>query len=237
MEKEAKEKTVNKTADKEKVSKVTKDTAKETKSSNQSIIIAVLATALVCIVLVIVVLALTGVLRIGKNDSGETSNTSTTTTVNSGDSTEPTEEPKDDSPSTAGVTPGGVTCYNDTRVQAGKLEFCLPKHFGYGEAGGEVSSYILEDDEGWAEVKVYVKQTQQSPTQFITNLSPNLKVTNQNYKVNDVTWVRAEAGDYMLALATKHDGYIYAIFYSIKLDSDSTTKAWDMILETPVFPN
>lgn len=208
--------------------------APEVKNNNQAIIIAVLATALVCVILVFVILALTGIIRFGgneprPNEPGGYAPTSVDEPNPQGTNTTPT----DNTP--AGTTAGGVTCYEDTRVQVGKLEFCLPNEFEYGAASDGAYNYNLVDDDGWAEVKVYAEKSSQTPTQFITNLSDNLKVTNQNYTINGTTWVRAEAGDYMLALSTKKDNLLYTIFFTIKLDSDNTDEAWSKILSTPVF--
>ncbi len=222
---------------------MTKDT-KETKSntavkvtsettssdSGKTIAIAVLST-LLAVVLIILVLCLTGVIKFGGGDDRQgisgASNypNSTSTGTNGGRDSDP--EP------TGGTTAGGVTCYDETRAQVMNLEFCLPDDF---KEGGKVNdgsyAYNLVDDDGWAEVRVYATKSQQSPTQFISNLSSNLKVTNKNYSVNGTTWVRAEASDNMLAFATKSGDYLYAVLYTIKLDSDDASEAWDMIPKT-----
>lgn len=201
------------------------------KTSAQPIVIAVLSTVLICAILAVVILFATGTIRISGGNS--TGNSATTDAGSTGGNAPKNEQKNDTTP--AGTTVGGVTCYDDTRVQVGNLEFCLPDDFKYGATSGGVYSYNLVDDDGWAEVKVYAEKTSQTPTQFITNLSSNLKVTNQNYTLNGATWVRAEAGDYMLALSTRKGELVYTIFFTVKLDSDDTREAWNKILTTPVF--
>ena len=236
--KETTEKTERKSAGEAKLDKESQAiiTSLREKSNAQAIVIAILTTIIGCIIVVLGVLVATGVIQFSNNDTSEATISTSGKAEPSSDDTKNGKH-RGDGGSTAGTTKGGVTCYDDTRVQAGKLEFCLPDDFQFGAASDGVYSYNLTDDEGWAEVKVYVEKTSKTPTQVITNLSSNLKVTNQNYTVNGTTWVRAEAGDYMLALSTKHGDSIYTIFYTIKLDSDDTREAWKMILTTPIFPN
>ena len=234
----AEEKVKNSETKKPKEAETAKNKAevKESKSQTQTIVIAVLATALVCVVLTIVILALTGVIRFGNsdaglppgNDMGQNRPTEIEGTTQNG-KTESGE------PVSAGTTKGGVTCYDKTRVQVYDLEFCLPEDFEEGDKAKDGAyTYNLVDDDGWAEVHVYFMKTSRTPTQFINYLSSSLKVTDQNYTVNGTTWVRAEAGDYMQAFATKSDDYLYGVFYSIKLDSDETSEAWQMIPKTLV---
>ena len=207
--------------------KVEKEAEKPTKnSSTQSIVIAVLITLLVCVVLTVGILLLTGVLKFGETGGRPTEQN------NISSNTEPTNKPSD---GRAGTTPGGVTCYSDTRAQIYDLEFCLPKNFEEGDRGKDGAwTYNLLNDDGWAEVHAYFMKSSRTPTQFINYLSSNLKVVDQNYTVNGTTWVRAEAGDYMEAFAAQSGDYLYAVFYSIKLDSDTTKEAWKMIPETLV---
>lgn len=222
--KETKSKTAAKTTSKETAG------TKTANDSGKNVAIAVLAT-LLTVVLILLVLCLTGVIKFGGDDNRQ--NVPGTSDYPSGTTADPTGKPDSNPEPTAGTTAGGVTCYDKTRAQVVNLEFCLPDDF---REGGKVNdgayAYNLVDDDGWAEVRVYATKSQQSPTQFINNLSSNLKVTNKNYSVNGTTWVRAEASDNMLAFATKSGDYLYAVLYTIKLDSDDAREAWNMIPRT-----
>lgn len=205
--------------------------SKASNDSNKNIVIAVLAT-LLTITLILLILFLTGVLKFGSDTSHPGAGAS-----NYPSETIPDPNRKTDTTGAetggADTTPGGVTCYDDARAQVMNLEFCLPSDFRKGSKANDGSYvYNLVDDDGWAEVRVYATKSQQSPTQFINNLSSNLKVTNKNYSINGTTWVRAEASNNMLAFATKSGDYLYAVLYTIKLDSDDTYEAWDMIPKT-----
>ena len=212
------------------------------KNQTQSIVIAVLATAIVFILIIFGVLLATGVIKFGNDMATDPnhaiSNTEPTdnNSYNTGNSGKSSTSSK--SPSSAGTTENGAECYNGTRVQVERLEACLPRNFTEGNRANDGAyTYNLTNDDGWAEVHAYFLKTSRTPTQFINYLSSNLKVTNQNYTVNGITWVRAEAGDYMQAFATKSGDYLYAIFYTIKLDSDSTREAWKMIPQTITLSN
>ncbi len=206
----------------------------QAKTNTQTIVIAVLSTVLVCFVVVFAILLVTGVIKFGDGGNSnvirdDSSSQRANKRGNRSDDPKPTDE------GGAGTAKNGVTCYDDTRAQVGKLEFCLPSDFEQGSADKGVYTYNLVDDDGWAEVKVYNTKSSSSPTQYISKLSSNLKVTDQNYTVNGVTWVRAEASDNMLAFATKKNGAIYAVLLTVKLESDNTKSAREMIPETLTF--
>ena len=48
---------------------------------------------------------------------------------------------------------------------------------------------------------------------------------------NGLIWVQGETGN-ILAYATKLDGKVYAVIYTVKLDSDTTSEAMSMIPKT-----
>ena len=52
-----------------------------------------------------------------------------------------------------------------------------------------------------------------------------------NYPMNGTTWVQAENGT-SLAYATRLEDKIYAVYYVVKLDSDDTAEAMQMIPKT-----
>lgn len=202
----------------------------ESKHNTQTIIIAVLATAL-AFVLILLVLFLTGVLSFGNGT--DSNNQNAPSTVKPGTFIpEPTDTHNNDSSSSTNGNAKSLNCYDETRVRAERLEFCLPDDFRFSNVENGVYTYNLIDDDGWADVKIHIKRSQQSPTQYLTNLSSALKISNQREVINQTDWVRAEADNYMLGFATKSNDYIYAVIYTIKLASDETREAWNMIPKT-----
>ena len=62
-------------------------------------------------------------------------------------------------------------------------------------------------------------------------ISPYLEITDKSYVMNGTNWVVGENGN-SLAYATELDGIIYAVYYNVKLDSDDTAEAMQMIPKT-----
>ncbi len=123
-------------------------------------------------------------------------------------------------------------------VEINDLEFYLPYKFKEGNAaGGESESthvYNLENDSGWATVTVYVEKTNKNPGEYLLSKSRFLELNNSEYYINGQSWVEAENGS-SLAYATRHGDYVYAIIYTVKLDSETTSEAMSMIPKTLYF--
>lgn len=228
----------------------TKKSAKSTKSPNptkvvpsepqvvkrdsKSIVIAVLATILGCMVVVLMILMLTGVIKFG--GAGEPA-PAPHSTIEDGDpnGTKPGNVGLDDK---TGTSPKIVeNTYKRVRVDGNlaavrDLEFYLPDDF---EAAGKNSdgayTYNLVDDDGWAQVLVYAEESSLTPEQYLLKRSPNLDITDKSYKMNGTTWVQGENAS-TLAYATKLEDTVYALIYSVKLESDDTAEAMMMIPKT-----
>lgn len=206
----------------------------ENNKNTQSVVIAVLATVIVCAVIVFVVLIATGVIKFGGRNSGSG-------TMSGGSSTSSDSGVSSGSGGSAGESGGRKlvenTCplarVNDaTAAIVGELTFYLPDDF---DAGGKNSdgafTYNLNDDDGWAQVLVYAEESDLSPQDFLMRIGPTLEITDMNYPMNGTTWVQAENGT-SLAYATRLEDKIYAVYYVVKLDSDDTAEAMQMIPKT-----
>lgn len=189
----------------------------------QSIVIAVLATVIVCAVIIFGILLATGVIKFG-DSKGVPENAST------GQITPGTDN------KTSKIVPNSnqrVIMDDDyTLASVEDLEFYLPDDF---KAGGKnddgAYTYNLVDDDGWAQVLVYVEKSDLTPEKYLMKIGPYLDITNRNYTMNDTNWVVGENAN-SLAYATELDGTIYAVYYSVKLDSDDTAKAMQTIPKT-----
>ena len=204
---------------------------KNTGSDNgKTVAIAVLATALGCFVITFAVLAATGVIRFGG-----AGNEAPGTSINGGDTTPggKIEKPQTTTSDDEIITnPNTRVKVNGVLAEVDDLEFYLPKEF---EAGGKnqdgAYTFNLTDDDGWAQVVVYVEKTSMSPESYLLKKSPYLDINDDEYEMNGTEWVEGENGS-MLAYATELDGKVYAIIYSVKLDSDATSEAMSMIPKT-----
>ena len=212
------------------VKKKTKEEKTAEKGSGQAIAIIILSAILVFAVLTFTVLALTGVIKFGDNNNSETSQTETNSKEDHGrrrhhDNDGDDDDTLIDNPHTRVTAKGNL-------VEVDDLEFYLPYAF---KAGGKnkdgAYTYNLENDDGWAQVLVYAERSSLSPERFINKISDYLDITDDDYEMNGTEWVQAENAN-ALAYATKLDGKIYAIYYSVKLDSDATGEAMQMIPKT-----
>lgn len=198
-------------------------------TNNQSVIIAVLVTILICFVLVFGILLATGVIKFGNNDKN-TPNSDGTRQIQL-DSRDKTPGSTDTSKIIDNPNPK-VTIKDATLASVKDLEFYLPDDF---EAGGKnkdgAYTYNLVDDDGWAQVLVYAEKSNLSPKQYLLKIGPYLDITDDDYEMNGTEWVQGENGS-ALAYATELDGVIYAVYYSVKLDSDATSEAMQMIPKT-----
>ena len=197
-------------------------------SSGKTVAITILATVLGCLVIAIAVLIATGVVKFGGDaDSGDT--TGKVKPSDSGDAKKQTAGKTGDlidNPYPE-VTVGGATL-----AEVGDLKFYLPKEF---QSGGKnkdgAYTYNLVDDDGWAQVVVYSEKSSLTPAKYLTKISSYLDITDTDYQMNGTTWTQAENAN-SLAYATKLDGKIYAVVYNVKLDSDATGEAMQMIPKT-----
>ena len=203
--------------------------AAPTTNSNQSVVIAVLVTVIVCIVIVFGVLLATGVIKFGGNTDRDLPMNDTT-----GQTSGDTEKKPGGSTSKKIIdNPNKKVAVKDsTPVNVKDLEFYLPDDFELGGKNNDGAyTYNLVDDDGWAQVLVYAEKSNLTPEKYLMKVSPYLDITDTNYEMNGTTWVEAENGN-ALAYATELDGMIYAIYYSVKLDSDETAEAMQMIPKT-----
>lgn len=231
---------------------------KKQSGGGQAIAIVVLATILSLAIILFIVLFATGVIRFGGNEGNEptTSDNGGNQEQNDDnndkndddddyyshryDGRDSDAEPIDDDSSSGKTSQSRIinnthkqVKENGTLVKVGDLEFYLPNKF---KAGGKnkdgAYTYNLTNDDGWAQVLVYAENSTLTPATFITKrISSYLDITNSYYRMNGTTWVQAENA-YALAYATKLDGKVYAVYYSVKLDSDAASKAMQMIPKT-----
>ncbi len=209
-------------------------TINKNSKDNKSVIIAILATVLGCLIIAVIVfvaLLASGVIKIGGINEPSSVN------VEGGNGTEIIETGGSGGGSTgssSGVidNPNKRVTVNGTLAQVGDLEFYLPKKFKSGGKNNDGAyTFNLTDDDGWAQVVVYAENSSQTAKEFLLKKSPYLDITDENYKMNGTSWVEGENAS-MLAYATKLDGKVYAIIYSVKLDSDATSEAMSMIPKT-----
>lgn len=201
--------------------------------NTQSVVIAVLATVIVCAVIVFVVLIATGVIKFGGGNSGSG-------TMSGGSSTSSDSGGSSGSGGSAGESGGRKLVENTyplarvndaTAAIVGELTFYLPDDFDVGGKNSDGAfTYNLNDD-GWAQVLVYAEESDLSPQDFLMKIGPTLEITDMNYPMNGTTWVQAENGT-SLAYATRLEDKIYAVYYVVKLDSDDTAEAMQMIPKT-----
>lgn len=210
-----------------------KNTGGDTGGGNgngKTIAIAVLATALGCFVITFAILAATGIIRFsgaGNEAPGMITDGGGTTTGGK------TEKPQTGSSDDDIIeNPNTRVKVNGILAEVDDLEFYLPKEF---EAGGKNAdgayTFNLTDDDGWAQVVVYAEKTSLSPEAYLLKKSPYLDINDDEYEMNGTEWVEGENGS-MLAYATELDGKVYAVIYSVKLDSDATSEAMSMIPKT-----
>lgn len=245
--------TTNKTSEKKKEAPKSKEAEKSTpvkteapktgssKSNGQTIAIVILSAVLVFVILIFTVLSLTGVIKFGGGNEPQVAEQqdSDDRDDHKNDGRDSDAEPIDDnvdySPQKGDIISNPnkqVKESNATLVHVGDLEFYLPRQFKYGGKNKDgAMTYNLEDDDGWASVSVYAEKSSLSPARYLNKVSSYLEVTDTDYRMNGTSWVQAETGS-TLAYATKLDGKVYAVYYAVKLDSDATSKAMQMIPKT-----
>ncbi|MBQ7202261.1 hypothetical protein IJS18_02645 [Candidatus Saccharibacteria bacterium] len=112
------------------------------------------------------------------------------------------------------------------------LEFYLPFEFKnvINNKKG-VYEIKLQNDEGKAEVVVYVERATMKADKYLKRKDSSLVVTNTDYTINGTTWVEASSTS-TLAYATNFGTLIYAIFCNVEMDSAATANAMEMIPKT-----
>lgn len=213
------------------VNMANKTEARKTKTNNtQAIVIAVLTTVIVCVVIVFAVLMAMGVIKFGGGDSGSGATpveSGGTGSSNSGNSTD-----NDSGRKLVENTYPFVSVDDSIAAIVGDLTFYLPDEFDVGGKNADGAfTYNLTDDDGWAQVVVYAEKSDLTPQEFLLKIGPTLDITDMNYQMNGTTWVQGENAN-SLAYATRLDDKIYAVYYSVKLDSDATAEAMQMIPKT-----
>ena len=198
----------------------TEATTAPIKSKELTIAIVILSAIIICTVVILATLFGFGVIKISDSLFPEqTSTEQTTDTANTTAKIIDNPNPR-------------VKVKDANLAKVYDIEFYLPDDF---EAAGRNDSgaytYNLVDDDGWAQVLVYNEKTNLTPEQFLNKISPYLDITDKNYQMNGTSWVQAENAN-ALAYATELDGTVYAVYYSVKLDSDATAEAMSMIPKT-----
>ncbi len=219
-----------------------KSTKGEGASQKQIIIISVLASVLSCVVLFLIIAFATGMIKFGGAEQdniaggatgGVTSNAAGGSTGGAGTTTDGGAGMMDN--------PNPKVKVNGNLVSVENLEFYLPKHFEKGsEAGGGSESetvYNLVNDDGWADVKIYVEKTEKDARDYLLSKNSNLTIEQDAWVVNGWSWSTAYAAKGAIqAWATNYgEDYVYAIILTVKLDSDESNEAAMMIPKTLYF--
>lgn len=211
-------------------------------SQKQIVIISVLATVLGCVVIFLIIAFAMGMIKFNSND-GQAGGDATSGIVAGGGSG------ANGGSNGGSVDNGGqlidnpnpkVEVKTGNKVSVGNLEFYLPKHFKKGsEAGGgselEVV-YNLVDDDGWADVRIYVEKTGKDARDYLLSKNSRLTIEQDAWVINDWSWSTAYAAEGAIqAWATNYGDYVYAIILTVKLDSDQSNEAVMMIPKTLYF--
>lgn len=157
--------------------------------------------------------------------------------------TETKTESKDDKKDETGKTSTGsgelianpnprVTVKGAKLVEVGDFEVYLPDDFEAARGNGN-GKYVfnLTDDDGWADVKVYAEKTTGDLLTYMSKKDSTLKLTNSTYYMNGTSWAEMESGT-SLAYGTRLGDMIYVVILNVKLESDATGEAEQMIPKT-----
>ncbi len=220
--------------------------SKKEVNQKQTIIISVLATVLGCVVVFLIIAFATGMISFNNNgqannmadgnSSGNGSDMGGSSSNGSGGSGDSGSDGSElmDNPNPK------VAVKNGTLVSVGNLEFYLPKHFEKGsEAGGGSESetvYNLVNDDGWADVKIYVEKSGKDARDYLLSKNSRLTIEQDAWVINDWPWSQAYAAEGAIqAWATNYGDFVYAIILTVKLDSDESNEAAMMIPKTLYF--
>lgn len=177
--------------------------------SVSTVVIVVLIILAVCTTAVVAVLIGTGVIRLdgSKPDDGE--NTSLVLIDN----------------------PNKRVTANGRLIEVENLEFYLPYGFELTSEERGASHYELKNNEGQAEVVVYIEKSSLKPDKYLKEKDSYLSLTKKEYELSGTTW--AEAGNASsLAYATKFGDYMYGVFCTVSLNSSKTEEAMQSISKT-----
>ena len=127
---------------------------------------------------------------------------------------------------------GRVAVNNATLIEVGDFEVYLPKNFTAARGNGNGKyTYNLTDDDGWADVKIYAEKTNADLLTYMSKKDSLLKLTNSTYYMNGTSWAEMESGS-SLAYGTRLGDMIYVVILNVKLESDATSEAEQMIPKT-----
>ena len=125
-----------------------------------------------------------------------------------------------------------VTVKGAQLIEIGDFEFYLPRDFEPSRANGN-GKYVfsLTDDDGWADVKVYAEKTSAELLSYMQKKDSLLRLTNSAYKVNGTSWTQMESGS-SVAYGVRSGEMLYVVILNVKLESDATEDAEQMIPKT-----
>ena len=117
-------------------------------------------------------------------------------------------------------------------VEVGDFEVFLPKNFIASKANGN-GKYVfnLTDDDGWADVKVYAEKTAADLLSYMQRKDSLLRLTDASYYMNGTSWAEMESGS-SIAYGTRLGDMLYVVILNVKLESDATGEAEQMIPKT-----
>ena len=125
-----------------------------------------------------------------------------------------------------------VTVKGAQLVEVGDLELYLPKDFEASRANGNGKYvYNLSNDDGWADVKIYAEKTTADLLSYMQKKDSLLRITNSAYYMNGTSWAVMESGSSM-AYGTRLGDMLYVVILNVKLESDATGDAEQMIPKT-----
>ena len=117
-------------------------------------------------------------------------------------------------------------------VEVGDFEFYLPKDFEAARGNGNGRFvYNLMDNDGWADVKVYAEKTTAELMSYMQKKDSLLRLTDATYYMNGTSWVEMQSGS-SVAYGTRLGDTVYMVVLNIKLESDATDEASQMIPKT-----
>ena len=117
-------------------------------------------------------------------------------------------------------------------IEIGDFEFYLPKSFEPAKNNSS-GKYVfnLSNDDGWADVKVYAEKTTADLLTFMHKKDSLLRLTNSSYYMNGTSWAEMESGS-STAYGTRLGDTLYVVILNVKLESDATGEAEQMIPKT-----
>lgn len=125
-----------------------------------------------------------------------------------------------------------VSVKNATLVEVGDFEVYLPKKFVAARGNGNGKwVFNLTNDDGWADVKIYVEKTNVDLLTYMQKKDALLELTDSTYYMNGTSWAEMESGS-SIAYGARLGDMIYVVVLNVKLESDATGEAEQMIPKT-----